>query len=166
MKAKIKSPVGLKAAGVGPKIFKWVSLLILIAILTGCFFPDISKLPVNLVEPLVPAGWFWLISGIIFWICSVVQFIIGFPKGQLITTGVYSLSRNPIYASWIIFVLPGLAVICNNWIFLLAAVVMYILLTINIKEEENDLTAIFGEKYTDYTNTVNRILSFPPFFNL
>lgn len=162
MKAKIQSPVGLKPAGVGPKIFKWVTLILIIGILAGRFLPEVSQFPPDIVKPLNPAGWFWLISGVILWICAVIQFVAGFPKGKLITNGVYALSRNPIYASWIVFVLPGLAVICNNWIFLLAAVVMYILLTINIKEEEKDLLAIFGEKYTEYAKRVSRVLfSFP-----
>jgi protein-S-isoprenylcysteine O-methyltransferase Ste14 len=42
---------------------------------------------------------------------------------------------------------------------------MYILLTINIKEEEKDLAAIFGEKYIEYAAKVDRVLFFPPFYN-
>ena len=166
MKAKITSPVGLNAAGVGPKIFKWVTLIIIFGILTRIFFPSASTFPSDFLQPLAIAGWFWMTIGIIFWICGVVQFLVGFPKGKLITNGVFSVSRNPIYSAWIIFVLPGLAVICNNWIFLLSAVVMYILLKINIKEEEQNLTVIFGEQYIEYANRVNRLWSFPPFYYL
>lgn len=164
MKTKITSPVGLNAAGVGPKIFKWVTLVIMFGILTSIFFPSVSKFPSDFLQPLVIAGWFWITTGIIFWICAIVQFAINFPKGKLITTGVYSLSRNPIYASWMIFVLPGLAVVCNNWIFLLAAFVMFITFIQFIKEEEKTLTEIFGEQYIEYANKVNRILYFPPMY--
>ena len=124
-------------------------------------FPTFVGIPLLTESTLKNAGWILTIPGTIFWVWAIVQFAIGFPKGKLIKSGVYSLSRNPIYSSWILFILPGLAGICNNWIFILAALVMYISLTINIKEEENALADTFGEEYIDYSKKVNRVLFFP-----
>ncbi len=152
------SPLGLSPTGAGPKIFKPVSLLLFIGILVGSFYPSVSKLPFLETFNLKTTGWIWLIIGCIFWLFAVIQFLTQFPKGKLITTGVYSFSRNPIYASWVIFIFPGLAAICNNWIFLLSAVVMCVAIHIYVKEEENQMLLHFGDLYKVYSEKVNRIL--------
>ncbi len=163
MKTNLLSPSGLSATGAGPKIFRSMLPVLIVGIIVRIFFPAVSSFP-NLKETMLKnAGWILLVPGIVIWISSVVQFLIEFPKGKLITTGVYSLSRNPIYASWIVFILPGLAGICNNWIFLLAGLIMYVSLVVNIKEEEKALTEIFGDEYRKYAGKVNRVLFFPPF---
>jgi len=81
-----------------------------------------------------------LVVGAGIYITSMVQFMMDFPKGKLITRGVYRLSRNPLYSSWILLILPGLALVCNNWFFLLAAFSMYISLIVLIKEEEDQFS--------------------------
>lgn len=163
MKTKLLSPLGMSAAGAGPKIFRRMIPFLIVGIVLQIFFPAISEFPFIKATTLKNAGWILLVPGILIWIGSVVQFLIEFPKGKLITTGVYSFSRNPIYASWIILVLPGLAGIFNNWIFLLAAIAMYVALVIFIPEEEKALTEIFGKQYIKYAKRVNRVLFFPPF---
>ncbi len=160
MKTKQISPLGLSATGAGPKIFRTMLPVLIIGIVIQILFPVVSAFPFLNATTLKSAGWIWTFPGIFFWIFAVVQFAIKFPKGKLITSGVYSLSRNPIYASWIVFILPGLAGICDNWIFLLAALVMYISLIINIKDEEKALTDTFGDEYIHYSKRVNRVLFF------
>ena len=164
MKTKQISPIGLSVTGAGPKIFKPVFMILVIGIISEIFFSSFTKIPFVKID-LTTAGWIWAICGAILWICAIVQFSMGFPKGKLITSGVYSLSRNPIYASWIVFILPGVAAICNNWIFLVASFTMYLSLTINIKEEEKALAETFGEQYRKYSERVSRVLSFPHFYD-
>ncbi len=100
------------------KILRPVFLFLIIGIIVEIFIPPLVSIPFFIENTLKNAGWILIIPGIIFWGCAIIQFALGFPKGKLITTGVYSLSRNPIYSRWILFILPGLALICNNWIFL------------------------------------------------
>jgi protein-S-isoprenylcysteine O-methyltransferase Ste14 len=158
---KLISPLGLSATGAGPKIFRIMIPFFIIGIIMQFFFPAVSSFPFFKTTPLTYAGWILLVTGSLFWIWSIIQFLQEFPKGKLITSGVYSLSRNPIYASWIIFILPGLAGIFNNWIFLLTAAIMYIALVIYIQEEEMVLSEIFGEQYQNYAKKVNRVMFFP-----
>lgn len=158
MNPKFHSPHHLSATGVGPKIFRSMLPFLLAGIAVQIFLPTVSAFPFRYDEILIFAGWLMLVTGILFWILAVVQFTKGFPKGKLITTGVYSISRNPIYAAWIVFILPGLAGIQNNWIFLLAALVMFIAFMRLIGEEEKMLAQVFGEHYQAYMKKVNRVL--------
>lgn len=82
----------------------------------------------------------------------------GAPTTKIIGTGVFSVSRNPLYLGGIC-VLAGIALAANlPWglVFLLPAAVAchYIL----IAPEESYLAAKFGEEYTNYSISVHRWL--------
>ena len=163
MNKKFNSPVGLNGLAVGPKIIRSMLPFLLLGIIAGYFFPAVTSIPLYNEHILKPAGWILLILGILAYAAAIVQFIMGFKKGKLITNGVYSLSRNPIYSSWIMFILPGLAMAADNWVFLSGDIVMYISLLVNIKSEEMELERIFGETYLRYQYEVNRVFFIPRF---
>ncbi len=80
----------------------------------------------------------------------------GRPTTQVVTTGVFSISRNPIYLGAACF-LAGVALAVNlPWvlIFLLPSLVAchYVL----IMPEERYLVAKFGEEYRAYAAAVHR----------
>ncbi len=80
----------------------------------------------------------------------------GHPTTRIIITGVFSISRNPIYLGGVCL-LAGIALAANlPWalISLLPALVAchYIL----IMPEERYLAARFGKEYADYTASVHR----------
>jgi protein-S-isoprenylcysteine O-methyltransferase Ste14 len=156
-----KSPVGLNPGGVGPKIVRRTLPFIFAAIALSVWFPDIAGIPFIQSPYLKFTGWIWTALGFIVWVAAIAQFAKGFPKGALVTNGLYSLSRNPIYSSYILFILPGIALICNNWCFLLSAVVMYIATIILVKDEEAQLQLTFGSQYTRYCQKTNRVFFFP-----
>jgi len=83
----------------------------------------------------------------------------GQPTNDLITTGVFSVSRNPLYLGGV-SVLVGIALAFNlPWVLLLllpAIVACHYLL---IAPEERYLAAKFGEHYQRYTATVGRWIS-------
>ena len=80
----------------------------------------------------------------------------GLPTRQMIITGVFSISRNPLYLGGVM-VVAGISSAFNlpwSLLFLLPSIVAchYIL----IAPEEKYLAATFGEKYDSYTVTVHR----------
>jgi len=82
----------------------------------------------------------------------------GLPTGEIVTTGVFAFSRNPLYLGGICL-LAGISLTFDlPWglIFLLPSIVAchYIL----IAPEEAYLAAKFGERYHRYTATVHRWL--------
>lgn len=155
-----RSASGLDARGVGPRIMlataPFLAAAIVLEILSAPF-TDIFSVYNQFIGLF---GWVWLVIGIAAFIISMAQFISNFPKGKLITSGMYACSRNPIYASWAIFILPAVGVICNNWVFIAAALIMCMATTLLVKEEENQLFEVFGESYTKYRKKVGSIIRF------
>ena len=150
MKHNLISASGLDARGVGPRIMLRTFPFLLAAVISE-FIPTSVTGLTFLQHPLIKtAGLIWLTVGLVFFIASLFQFSRNFPKGQLIRTGMYACSRNPIYASWILFILPSLWLIMNNWLFMLSAVVMCIATIILVREEEIQLLEVFGDEYEKY----------------
>jgi len=80
----------------------------------------------------------------------------GQPTRMLIQTGVFSISRNPLYLGGVLVFL-GIALILNMVWALLALLVSVVLCHfILIVPEERYLAAKFGEAYAEYRATVPR----------
>jgi len=80
----------------------------------------------------------------------------GHPTSQVIKTGVFTISRNPLYLASSI-VLFGIALVLNIFWALVALVFSIIICHyVLIVPEEKYLLAKFGEEYRDYTATVHR----------
>jgi len=154
------SASGLDARGVGPRIMLFTSPFLISAIYTEWKSFEFSKISL-LDRPLFSTiGWLWLSVGIVLFVSSIVQFSRNFPKGQLLTTGMFACSRNPIYACWIVFILPAIGLICNNWLFFLSAAVMCAATLYMVKEEEKQLLEVFGDAYARYKQRVGCIIRF------
>ncbi len=80
---------------------------------------------------------------------------------KLVTTGLYSYVRNPIYSGVIIFCV-GLFAILPSVYMLVACLVGYISLEMQVRQQEEPyLKKIHGEKYEEYLRTTGRY--FPNF---
>jgi protein-S-isoprenylcysteine O-methyltransferase Ste14 len=67
----------------------------------------------------------------------------------LVTTGLYSRIRNPIYVFGWLF-LFGMATVLENWILLAVVVVLIPVQIYRARKEEAVLSATFGEEYARY----------------
>jgi protein-S-isoprenylcysteine O-methyltransferase Ste14 len=82
----------------------------------------------------------------------------GLPTNEIITTGVFSISRNPLYLGGVC-ILVGISLAFNlPWAFVLLLPSIVACHYILIVPEERYLTARFGENYHMYTTTVHRWL--------
>lgn len=155
----LKKQYGMDIVGQGGKIILFMLPELVLAILLHTFYPKIALLPESL-SLIKPAGYVFLVPGLVLWATAVVQLLIGFPKGQLVTTGAYSVVRNPIYSSVTFFILPAVALLTLAWVYLVPAVFLYIGVKIFIGVEERQLTEAFGKQYTDYLARVDRMIPF------
>jgi protein-S-isoprenylcysteine O-methyltransferase Ste14 len=80
-----------------------------------------------------------------------------FKNKELVTTGIFSYIRHPMYSSWILFITPGIALLFRSWLMIAASLVGYISFKYLIKEEDEYLTRMFGQTYLDYRLCVGEI---------
>lgn len=146
--------------GVGPL---YVSI-ILITTIIFIFLSYLNFIPSYNIKELstsiIMLGIILIIVSIYMWCKAVIKdnidkYII---KNKLLTTGIYSYTRNPIYSAFTILSL-GLILISNNYYLLILPILYYLFLTVlMILTEEKWLKEVFGSEYKEYKKKVNRII--------
>jgi len=97
------------------------------------------------------------LTGLYFWLASVIGLKTALSDGKLLTEGVYARTRNPMYAAFIIFLVPALALLLNNLVYLLAVPLMYAAFDCLIGREEKALLEKFGPEYEAYAARTPRL---------
>lgn len=158
------SDKALPVLGIGP--FYLLSCLILMLIgfklKNNQLFKigDISKIK----TPLILVGAIFIVVGVAVWIYAVIIQKISeeIKNCKLITKGIYSFVRNPIYTAFI-FVFTGILIMGSNLFLLILPILFWINLTVILKlTEEKWLLEKFGDEYVDYCKVVNRIIPWFP----
>jgi protein-S-isoprenylcysteine O-methyltransferase Ste14 len=76
-------------------------------------------------------------------------------SNELITSGIFKYSRNPIFVFMDIYFL-GIALIYPNIVFIIVAIVTILSIHLQILREEKFLLNKFGEKYLEYKSKTRR----------
>jgi len=128
------------------------------------FIPSVLTDPFFHFTIIKIAGVALIFFSIIFFILALVSFksswrvgIDTVAPGGLITTGIFFLSRNPIFLSMNLYFL-GTFMIYNNLFFLLCFIGMAIGFHIQILHEEVFLTEKYGKPYQTYSARVRRYI--------
>lgn len=145
--------------GIGPRIAASGILSFSATLIFGfeAGHPGYWFLPVTVASVL---GIALVITGIYFWLDAVRLISTQFKAGVLITGGAYRFVRNPMYAGFIVFIVPGISLILNNPLIILSSIVMLLVFKMNIHREEQYLKQRFGRDYRDYTAKVKQIIPF------
>jgi protein-S-isoprenylcysteine O-methyltransferase Ste14 len=108
----------------------------------------------------------WFVIGLLIYLPVMFFVTIGLlnfantPVDELVTRGVYSISRNPMYVGdFLVTVSIGIA--CLSWVFLLVAIVNLLLLRNVVVAEERFLLEKYGAEYRDYINRTPRWIGLP-----
>lgn len=80
-------------------------------------------------------------------------------KTELVTTGIYRISRNPAFLGFDLLYL-GVLIAFFNYLHLLFVLYAVVMLHLQILQEEKFLTGTFGEKYTEYKKHTGRYFLF------
>ena len=80
------------------------------------------------------------------------------PTSNIVNTGVFALSRNPIYVAFICFSIAIGLSMNNLWIILFSGVAAVAVFYIAIDKEERYLSEKFQREYSDYCAKVRRWL--------
>jgi protein-S-isoprenylcysteine O-methyltransferase Ste14 len=142
--------------GVGPK-FAVISIAMgLLAIFVNYYYFASLLLACNPPRFLFGVG--LIILGLVMMLVAASQVHQAFNGGRLITSGIYSYVRDPVYAAWILFIVPGLFLATGISFLIVMPFAMYALIRRLITEEERYLEQKFGKEYLDYKKTVNSIV--------
>lgn len=75
----------------------------------------------------------------------------------LVTTGPYRWVRHPFYTSAALLV-PASSLATANWFFIVMGCLMFLLLVIRTRKEEENLIARFGDDYRNYMQRTGRFV--------
>ncbi len=150
---------GMSIVGQGGKILLFMMPSLIAAIAIHLYLPQLAALPKS-ISFIRPIGYLLLPLGLILWGSAVVQLMIGFSKGELVTTGAYRVVRNPIYSSVTFFILPAVALMTLTWVYWVPSIFLYSGVMIFIGEEEKQMTRAFGQEYEEYLTRVDRLIPF------
>ena len=149
----------MNIVGQGGKIILFMTPSLLIAIYIHLNSPSAASLPAA-ISLLRPLGYLLLLGGIILWGTALIQLLIAYSGGKLLTTGAYGIVRNPIYASAACFILPGITLLTMTWVYLVVSLFLYLGVMIFIGKEEKKLQEAFGKEYAEYLRRVDRLIPF------
>jgi protein-S-isoprenylcysteine O-methyltransferase Ste14 len=111
-------------------------------------------------------GTAWFYIGLVIFILSLVMSLmttISFattPVDKPVTSGIYRISRHPIYFSGFLTYI-GIGIATASWIILLCAILWLVLFHIVLPSEEYFLIEKYGDAYREYMNETQRWIGFP-----
>ncbi len=116
-----------------------------------------------LMPAIIPTGSFLIVVGVSLVVLARREFARygqptdpGLSTSKIVTTGVFSVSRNPLYLGGI-FILAGISFAFNlPWVLILLIPSIIICYYILVVPEERYLLARFGEQYQAYAMAVHR----------
>lgn len=156
------SPPAMRWEGVGPKMALMSAPWLAAAVWLRAWAPEMSAIPLLPDTARLWIGATVLALGVAFWAWSAIYFIRHFFAGELLTAGPFAWSRNPIYASFIVLVLPAAALLANAWPLLVLDGILYLIFRIFIGDEDRMLAEHFGAAYQSYRGTVGELIPLPP----
>ncbi len=151
----------LSTTGIGPKIGRVGLPYLIITLFLSLYFKKTFYVGPVLDRPLFIAGIVLLVIGVIFWGITGRLLLKGIKTTTLMTTGTYYLCQNPLYASMILMIFPGVSFVLNTWLILTTSLVAYTLFKIYIKQEYRELESVFGEAYLLYRKETPEIIPLP-----
>lgn len=156
-----KSKPHLPIMGVGPVYVISIILLSILAMIADTTLLHLPRPTSAFLEIfLFIIGLLFILSGLLIYFLAIKAKITkSIKENTLVTHGIYSVVRNPIYSAWLFICTGTLFLYGNPYLALLLFSIFWLSLTILMKyTEEKWLTKLYGEAYLIYCKKVNRCL--------
>jgi protein-S-isoprenylcysteine O-methyltransferase Ste14 len=136
-------------------------VLLAIAVWVDRLFRNFSILENSSPIRVVGAGLVAIGLGLHFWSMWTLRH--WWVEDQLCTMGPFKWFRHPMYASWISFILPAIALLLNSWIILSFVIMIHPIWHQLVIREEKIMIEKFQNEYRAYTEKTGRF--FPRIWN-
>ena len=143
--------------GASPIIFLMTILFAIPIAIVNYFFKSVFEMNFIPNKILMIIAILLLCLGIPSYIITLKILKVAYKKQELITDGVFSLCRNPLFAIVIFLLLPGIILFFNSWFLLTIPCFMYIMVKIFINREEDLMEKEFGQEYINYKKNTSAI---------
>ncbi len=148
--------------GIVPLFAPLFFVLLAITIFATIRFRESFRIPLASDPLRLGIGALIALAMLPFYASTVKTFLSDFKTGKVITRGAYAFCRNPIYATWIVFLLPATALLADSWLFFALDLAVYGIFKALIPMEYAECREAFGEAYARYEKSVNEM--FPAFW--
>ena len=116
-------------------------------------------LPLQLGTAWFFPGLIIYLFGLLFTTTALLNFA-STPKDELVTKGLYRISRNPMNIGWLVTQI-GLSVACISWLYLMLTVVLMILINATTSSEERWCLETYGDPYREYMSKTPKWIGIP-----
>lgn len=147
--------------GIGPRMLLAAAAYALPAGFATWIWPDACLIRAVPYPAFLATGGVLLLAGVPMLVVAGRAVASMYPRDELATAGIFGLVRHPVYSAWIVFLLPGLALLTASWPLLPTPLVAYAAFKLMIREEDEYLERRFGQAYLDYRSRVREIIPLP-----
>lgn len=139
--------------GTGPITAVPAFAYLALTIVLDRLFSPLFRMPGSF-QAYLPWGVALIVVGLVVLGVSSAQLMRAFRRHELATTGFYAIAPNPMFMSYVVFILPGLALLLRSWLVLTTSVVFYVLIRVFARAEDDWLLQEFGERYLEYRRKI------------
>ncbi|MGE5429436.1 MAG: methyltransferase family protein [Syntrophomonadaceae bacterium] len=144
----------MKITGSAPAIAIPTFLYFFLMVIIDSYTQHAFRITENYYGTLAAIAAIMILTGVVGVAASARKLLKCFKQRVLITDGPYRICRNPMYASYVFFVIPGLCLLFNSWLVLTTVIVNFSLTLIFVPREYAYLEETFGDEYRTYLKSV------------
>ncbi|MCR4750655.1 MAG: isoprenylcysteine carboxylmethyltransferase family protein [Lachnospiraceae bacterium] len=162
MKNFVNESQKLPMFGIGPYLILGIGIITLIGmILSGTFLKG-GILYGSWIILFRIIAIFLMIVGIFVWYKGAFGSNMdeSITENILMTKGIYSWVRNPMYSGWWIFMIGLILMFHNAWLLIIPVINWGIMTVVLMNTEEKWLLDLYKTEYEDYKKKVNRCIPF------
>jgi protein-S-isoprenylcysteine O-methyltransferase Ste14 len=149
--------------GVGPIFTIYTAMYCVLMFVLTLYLDPILKItntPGISYQLLELIGTVLVVLGIPFYLSSLSAVMRAFKENRLVTSGVYGMCRHPVYAAWMVFFVPAIALFINSWALLSAPFIMCLVAKALVDKEDVYLEKTFGQEYLAYKQQIPAFLPY------
>jgi protein-S-isoprenylcysteine O-methyltransferase Ste14 len=146
--------VASKRFGIGPELFFAGAGVFGGALLLSRLAPEALRFPTAFRPALSSVGTALVAAGAFAYAWGLFALARCRRRGVLCVSGPYALCRHPLYAAWVLLIVPGVCLLSGVWPTLAAPAAMAAVFGLRVRREEAPLESRFGEAYARYRDRV------------